>query len=205
VHGEAELEGGVRVDQAETEGVGRAGGEDKVVARVRSDEGHEGGDALLAGVAEAPAVVLGAVDEVQVAGVGEDRYWTEPARLGVVVHALDDEHFVAEAAAFVGLPVGHVGAGVLVADNARPLVDAGKVLQRAVRVGEHLLGDPEVAQAALLTAPLELGLGDDGGGAGAEKRAVQVFEEVLFEAVAVHVDAVGGVDFAEVGAVDEDL
>ena len=48
---------------------------------------------LLTGVAPAPAVILGSVDEVNVS-IGTDAHWSKAAHLGVWIKALNDEHHV---------------------------------------------------------------------------------------------------------------
>ena len=110
MHGESDLEGAVCVENRHAKHVGRRAGQNDVVALVGGDEGHEGGDALLARVAEAPAVVLWPVYQVQIAVVGEDGHWTQSPVFSVVIHAFNDEHSVFEAVAFVGLPVFFVSA-----------------------------------------------------------------------------------------------
>eukprot|EP00965_Chrysotila_dentata_P100309 3314150-Pleurochrysis_carterae.AAC.1 len=62
----------------------------EVVGRVERDGGVEGGEAFQARVAEAPAVVLPAVEDVDVAA-GREGDGRERARLGVVVERLDDQ------------------------------------------------------------------------------------------------------------------
>ena len=63
----------------------------------------EGGYPLLAGVAEAPAVILRSIDEVDVS-VDEDGDGRQSPVLSVPVHALDDQEPVVESSGLGALP-----------------------------------------------------------------------------------------------------
>ena len=77
-----------------------------------SDDDGERGQSPLTRVAEAPTVVLGAVDEIDVAGRpdGDRRH---AASLRVLVQALHDQHLVVEAVTHVRLVRRHVHAAVV--------------------------------------------------------------------------------------------
>ena len=61
-HGKGHLVGGVGVEEAEAELLGRRGRQVNVVEVAVSDQGREQGEALAASVARAPAVVFGSVE-----------------------------------------------------------------------------------------------------------------------------------------------
>ena len=63
------------------------------VVPAQCDQRVERGNALLARVAEAPALVHGTIQEVDVP-ISCQGDWREPSVFGISVHALDDKHLV---------------------------------------------------------------------------------------------------------------
>ena len=92
------------VEEVKPHGLGVGAGEVELVLPARRHQGVERRDAFLAGVSQAPPLVLGSVDQVHPL-LGVERHRGESAHFGVGVHALYDHHDVVEVVAFVCLPV----------------------------------------------------------------------------------------------------
>lgn len=80
------------------------------------DKSHESRQPLSARVTTAPAMVLRAVDQINIS-VAQDGYRRKTSSFCVRVHAFNDQHLVVDVIhTFVGLPVGPISA-VLISNN----------------------------------------------------------------------------------------
>lgn len=70
------------------------------------ENSHEGRESLLAGVPSAPAMVLGAINQVDII-IDKHSHWGQAPSLRVRVHTLHDQHAVVGARTSVGLPLRH--------------------------------------------------------------------------------------------------
>eukprot|EP01136_Pigoraptor_vietnamica_P041252 Opistho-1_new@14025 len=177
---------GARARKVETRAAGvRARHVERIVA-AHAHDGEERREALEARVVLAPAVVLGAVEEIH-RPVRRERERRQAARLRVRIEAFDDQQAVGSAGAAVRIPRLDALARQPIAHNSAEGSDVGGGKRAAAGRLERSGRDLRLVKA-------NLGDRNDGAAGGAKEGPVDVRDDHVLEAVAVHVDAVGRVD-----------